>query len=34
MMPKTRVIPCLPARPQRGGEDGQSKELVEAQARC
>jgi len=21
----TRVIPCLPARPQRMGEDGQSK---------
>ncbi len=29
-MLKTRVIPCLPARPQRMREDGQSNTIVEA----
>jgi hypothetical protein len=31
---KTRVIPCLPARPQRLREDGQDKPIVEAVAPC
>ena len=31
---KTRVIPCLPARPQRLREDGQIDKTVEAGRRC
>ncbi len=33
-MLKTRVIPCLPARPQRVREDGQRNRIVEADIRC
>ncbi len=34
MTQKTRVIPCLPARPQRLREDGQSGRIVEAGVPC
>jgi len=33
-MLKTRVNPCLPVRPQRMREDGQSNKIVEAEIRC